>query len=380
MTQSSATTYLYYAQTGLGVEALAQREVEAWGVSSSRVLSGGLEVRGNQELMWRLCLSSRLIESVRIRLKAFVARDFAALKEGVRRLPLSAFLEKGASIQVRVLCKKSRLWHSGAVGQRVGEVLVERFGLVCVGDDSPKEESSFVLFVRVAEDEVQLSLEVSGSRLHRRGYRRHTERASLRETLAAALIASAAGEADSAPEVLWDPCAGAGTIPLEALLWGHGRLSGAEREFAFERFRGFSSDAFAVFRARLVEEVKQAAPAPALRVIASDSSAGALASAQENLQSADLLASAQLIPGSIEEVASQVPQGAWVVTNPPYGKRLAESQALTQLKMVLKARPDLRPVVVLVGEGARRALGSEPRAILRTKNGGVSVSARLLRS
>jgi 23S rRNA G2445 N2-methylase RlmL len=117
-----------------------------------------------------------------------------------------------------------------------------------------------------------------------------------------------------------------------------------------------------------------------MRVIASDLSAKALASTEENLKSANLLAPAQLILGSIEEVAHQVPQGAWVVTNPPYGKRLVESQALAQLQSVLKARPDLRPVVVLVGDDARRALGSEPRAILRTKNGGLSVSARLLRA
>jgi hypothetical protein len=73
-----------------------------------------------------------------------------------------------------------------------------------------------------------------------------------------------------------------------------------------------------------------------------------------------------------------VPEGAALITNPPYGKRLAQGDALDALVHLLERRPDLRPCALLLGGPARRDLSPNFRAALRTKNGGTPVSIRVL--
>jgi putative N6-adenine-specific DNA methylase len=384
----NATTYLIFAQTAPGLEGSLESELSGLGISPRRK-TGGVEFRGTEQDLWRVCLLSRQAESVRLRLKPFSAKGFDALQKELRKLPFSAFLPKETQVALKVVCHKSRLWHSGAVEERVRQVLVDHVGLVvCDTNKSPSGEASPAstqgeapllqrLHVRLMDDVVQVSIDASGERLHRRGIRKHVERASLRETLAATLF-SAAWERHPRAAVLWDPFCGAGTIPLEALSWGRGRVAASQRTFAFEQFRGHDPEAFQAFREHLGEEWAQAAPAPGLRAFASDISPEAVQATESNLREGGVREGAELITGDIEDVAKKVPIGAMIVTNPPYGKRLADGEALVKLRRVLKARPDLRPCLVLVGGPAQRSLGSAAPSLFQTKNGGLSVSARLL--
>lgn len=83
--------------------------------------------------------------------------------------------------------------------------------------------------------------------------------------------------------------------------------------------------------------------------------------------------------GDVREVVTQIPERSIVVTNPPYGKRLREVEGVQGLLEVLQKREDLTPVVALVGGVARDVVPKASRALFRTKNGGISVSARRIR-
>lgn len=391
------TSYLLFAQCSLGLESLLTAELTEGGFSSLRPLSGGVELRANEESLWRVCLASRLAEGVRVRLKPFVAREFGSLKDRLKKLPLRAYLPAGSAVRLAVTCHKSKLWHSGAVAERVGQVLSEHAGFrVLSADESAPagaESASFVhrLFVRIEQDQVQLSLDVGGERLHRRGYRAHVAPASLRETLAAALVRAcaqqlassgrlAAASPRSAAPFIWDPFCGAGTIVLEALQLAQGALPGGQRKFAFESFRGHDEQRFAAFRTQLGE---QKLPVPAglagLRALGSDASSRAIQAAEHNCRLARASAATIWLSADIEAAVEKVPQGAWVVTNPPYGKRLEQQEPLHKLRRVLARRADLGPVMVLLGGEARQQIPAAAPALFHSKNGGLSVSARLLR-
>src|SRR5690606_10927990 len=133
-------------------------------VGDVKVLEGGIEFRGTTEQLWKLCLGSRLTESVRIRLKSFKARQFSELSTELKKLPFRAFLPVGSACRVQVVCHKSRLWHSGAVQQRLEEVLTGHVGWVL----SAQEDAQLV-HLRFNEDEAQISLDAGRARLHRRG-------------------------------------------------------------------------------------------------------------------------------------------------------------------------------------------------------------------
>jgi len=372
----SQTTHLTFVQTALGLEPLLAAELRALlpKVAPPSVSEGGVLLRLSVHQLWTLCLGSRLAEGVRVRQKAFLARDFTTLEAQLGRLPFAAYVAKGAPVEVRVVSHRSKLWHSGAVRQRVEQVLTDRFG-VRLGD---AEAGATAVYVRLTGDTVQVSIDAAGYRLHRRGYRTRVAQASVRETLAAAVVSQVLGGEGAPPRLLWDPFCGAGTLGIEALLLAHGRLAGESRLFSFENWPTHDAAAYAKAREELIQAAAARAPAPEMRAILSDRDAAALESARENADGAAVGGSCQFLLGDLTKVAAEVPVGAAVVANPPYGKRLARGGAIEALMHLLVQRPDLRPCVLLLGGPARRDLSPHFGAVVRTKNGGQSVSIRVL--
>jgi putative N6-adenine-specific DNA methylase len=374
-----------FVACGPGLEGLLAAELGELG-HAARVTPGGAEVRTDQAGLWQVCWQSRLAESVRVRLKPFVARDFDSLVRELGRLPWRAYVPPGGSFGVSVTCHKSRLWHSDAVAERVAEVLRTRAGAVLwqPSAQGPSEdpEPDLRVFVRLQRDRVQVSIDAGGPRMHRRGYRTHVARASLRETLAAALVRVGRDAAPNA-RTLWDPFCGAGTIGLEWLEAQWGRPAGARRRFAFERWPTHVEDAYRRWVERVVHEAKTAPPV-SYRVIGSDQSSQNLDAARANAAAAGASEVCEWICGDFEEVAGRIPEGALVITNPPYGVRLragdGRGDLLTRWGRLLQRRRDLRPVVQLLPTAARVAVGAHRiESVFRTSNGGIPVAAQLLR-
>jgi putative N6-adenine-specific DNA methylase len=399
---TGTTSYRFFVQCALGLEALLQGELEGFGIRA-RLCEGGVECRGEIETLHRVCLSSRLAESVRLRLKEFEASDFKVLEEETRKMALRAYLAPCSTVVVKVVCHASRLWHSKAVQERVENSLRDHAGLriaaapgiAATGDNAAtvdiavpsvhqnaheQKVRTHNVFVRVDNNRVQISLEAAG-RLHRRGYRTHAVKASLRETLAAALVLSVKSELHPrANGTLWDPFCGAGTVALEALSWARGILPGVSQTHAFTHFRNFDEHAFGLLKERIENEARAAAPYPELRAVLSDRSAAALSAARHNAEQAELLQACAFELGDVAQVAPRILRGAFVITNPPYGKRLQEAGAIKSLLRLLENREDLNPVVVLAGGAARQLIPKNKPALFRTKNGGLSVSGRLLQA
>jgi putative N6-adenine-specific DNA methylase len=379
------TSHRFFVACSPGLESLLVEELASLGVRGA-ACPGGAEARGTIEALWASCTLSRLAESVRVRMRPFEARDFDALLRGLERLPWHAYLPQGASVRVSVTCHHSRLWHSDAVAERVLDVLARRRGVRPERARTDEEEAGEVLderahdarlFVRLMRDEVQVSIDASGERLHRRGYRTHVAEASLRETLAAALVHVARRQAPDAL-VLWDPFCGAGTIPLEWLESGLGRAAGARRSFAFERWPTHDARGFASFRAELANG--STTSTPSIRTWGSDISERAISAARNNAELAGLSEYAHWFHGDFEQAAREVPRGALVISNPPYGVRVDEGNVLVRLGRVLGARKDLRPVVLMLGGPARRWQSGLPfSTVTKTKNGGLPVRIELLR-
>jgi len=125
-------------------------------------------------------------------------------------------LRAGDAVRFRVTCKKSKLYHSDAVAQRLADAVTRAIpGVRAEGgsitedeiDDADADVSLIV--VRFMRDRCTVSADSSGALLHRRGYRQATAKAPLRETIAAAMLAAAEWDMTSP---LVDPLCGSGTI------------------------------------------------------------------------------------------------------------------------------------------------------------------------
>ena len=377
-----------------GAEAWLGRELAELRVMTQAV-EGGVEGRASLESIRYLVAQSRLAESVRVRAtRPFVARNFQELNAGLRRVPWHAYLVPRLPLDVRVVCKRSKLFHSDAVAQRVREaVTVRGTGPFPYTDDLSVKAHCNRVHVRLLRDNVQVSFDAAGEALHRRGYRRFVGEAPLRETLAALLlrIAHEACHGRSFARV-WDPCAGSGTIPLEWL---------ATRMGIHSRSSFLIDEWPCVARAAAAHPVSDAPGAVDLSsafnrvddghdsltpplVTLSDVSEAAIRAAEQNAQELGVDALCCFRVGEVLDVESLVPDGTAVVTNLPYGVRLgSQPQALRllhRLDSLLTRRQDLRPAVLLWGGGVLpTSLQASFGQLLRFRNGGRAVTVLVKR-
>jgi putative N6-adenine-specific DNA methylase len=343
-----------------GLENVLDGELRRLGLPS-RTVGGGVETTGDPRVLnLRLRTASRVL----VRLGEMQATSFAELVRKATALPFEKCLRAGEPVALRVTCRKSRLYHSAAVAQRLREAIGKRLGkdapeAAAPGDDCD-EASAQLLVARFDHDVCTVSADTSGALLHRRGYRIAIGAAPLRETLAAAMLIAA--EYDPAQPLL-DPLCGSGTIPIEAALIARRRAPGLLRSFAFERWPEHDSASWRALRDTARAEELPRAPAS---IVGSDSDARAIAAARENAARAGVRDDVRF---EVRDLRSARGEGGLVATNPPYGVRLAANVAALHRDLIDLTRASRARLTVLAAD-ARAIPG---RALFKTHNGGVPV-------
>ena len=309
-----------YAVTHPGIESITARELAAIGITPGPAEPGGVAFEGDARSVVAANLNLRTASRILVRLGTFRARTFPELERHARRLPWSAYVARGAAIAFAVTSRKSRLYHQGAIAERLLRSIGESIGEARSADDDDAQ----LFVVRVVRDEVTVSADSSGALLHRRGDRLATGKAPLRETLAAAMLLSMQWDG-SAPLV--DPFCGSGTVPIEAALIARRMAPGQARHFAFERWPG--ADLAAVERLR-AEAAARSLPRAMVPILGSDRDAGAIGAATANAERAGVAADLELRRAALSDIA---PPGATglLLTNPPYGVRVGERAPLRDL-------------------------------------------------
>jgi putative N6-adenine-specific DNA methylase len=345
-----------FAASTPGLEQITAAELEALGLRV-RVGRGGVGFRGTTRQLYAANLHLRTANRVLVRVGSFSAYDFAALEQGVAAIDWSPWVS--GAVAVRAASHASTLFHTGAIEERV---------LDAIGGSREHEEAAQLVLVRVDHDVVTISVDASGEHLHRRGWRRVTAKAPLRETLAAAVLMGC-GWDGSVPLV--DPCCGSGTIAIEAALIARARAAGTDRAFAFQRWPSFEAGTWAsVAGAARAAERTEAGVA----VVAADRDPGAVAATIANAERAGVVNDLEVRRAAVSDLTLP-PAPGFVVTNPPYGERVASGRGLfATLGAVLRERGAGWRVAMLVpDERLVRPMGLQWREQLRAANGGIGV-------
>jgi putative N6-adenine-specific DNA methylase len=364
-----------FAIAAPGLEPIVERELRALGVDSVRVDAGGVAFTGGRAAMYRANLHLRTASRVVARVGEFGARGFPELVRQTKRQPWERYLDPARAVQLRVTCRKSRLYHSGAVAERVADGIEQRLGITGIegikGSEDDEVHGGQLVIVRMAHDRCLLSVDTSGDLLHRRGYREATAKAPIRETLAAALLLTAEWGVD-AP--LLDPFCGSGTIAIEGAMLARRIPPGLHRPFAFLEWPDFDGALWRRIHDEATLQILSRAPAP---ILGSDRDAGAIEAARANAARAGVAGDIEFDRRALSAIEPPKEQG-WVCTNPPYGVRVSERAELrnlyAQLGKVLRAKCAGWTVAMFSADPRlERATGLALRPILRTVNGGIPV-------
>jgi putative N6-adenine-specific DNA methylase len=179
------------------------------------------------------------------------------------------------------------------------------------------------LRLHLVEDMATLYLDTSGESLFKRGYRRQTGDAPIRENLAAGILTLLGWQPG---EVLLDPMCGSGTFLVEAGLIARRVAPGSRRRFAFEHLRVHDAPAWERMRGEArARETRARVP-----LHGSDISADCLEMASENLRYTGLDDTVRLERADCLDLEPPAASGLWL-TNPPYGVRLEDAEELASL-------------------------------------------------
>ncbi|MDQ6768477.1 MAG: class I SAM-dependent RNA methyltransferase [Gemmatimonadota bacterium] len=389
-----------FAATAPGLESICAGEFKTLGVRGRQEI-GGVGFGGDLDRLYEANLWLRTASRVVVRLGSFHASTFYELERRARKLPWADFLPASGEVRLRVTCRKSKLYHSDAVAERVLSAIASSTSRVIEGsaavadDDSADDEntdasetadaldhdtksvgkSAQLFVVRIVHDQCEVSADSSGELLHRRGYRQETAKAPLRETLAAAMVL-ASGWKEREP--LLDPMCGSGTIPIEAAMIARRIAPGSRRRFPFMTWPGFEIERWN----RILEIAEAGVTDFSGEILGADRDAGAIQAATRNAERAGVLASVsfstEALSGSIATIDDSVKESGLILTNPPYGVRVGESEDLrnlyAKLGSLLKSKPGWRLGVLTSDSALVRQTRLPLRPRFSTSNGGIPVS------
>lgn len=355
-----------------GLETWLAAEARALGLRA-RPQTGGVAAQADAAGMMRANLELGLASHVLVRVGRFRARSLGELRRKTAALRWRAFLRSDVGLEVRASSARSRLYHAGAIAQRVAEGVADAMGgLPASGAGDPR----VVVVARFLRDECVLSLDTSGEPLHRRGWRRQLTRAVLREDLARALVL-ASGWDMLTPLV--DPMAGSGTIPIEAAGLARRLPPGRARTFAFESTALFDASTWRDVRECAMGRVLDRTPAP---VGAGDRDPKAVEILTANAARAGVAGDLEVVHASLGATPLLSPEllarGGAVVTDPPFWRRLRagrrDPRALYQtLGRRLAESPGLRVALLCVERRLALCTGLTLRTACTTMHGGVRV-------
>ncbi len=306
-----------------GLEHLLGEEIDALGYERISTIDGRVTFAGDGEAVALSNIFLRYAERVYIKLGSFRAESFEELFEGTRALPWSDFIGRDDAFPVKGHAIKSKL-HSipdcqAIIKKAVVRSMSERYGIARFAETGVKFQIEFFIL----NDEATLMIDTSGLPLHKRGYRKESNSAPIRETLAAAIAATSRPR----EEVLfWDPMCGSGTIAIEAAMKMRNIAPGVSRSFAAEAFPFISKDIWKSAR----EEARDGEIKTKFEVYASDISAPCVALTERNARAAGVLDSLKIFQSDCRKISAPG-RRATIVTNPPYGERMGTEREIEEL-------------------------------------------------
>ncbi len=311
----------FFATCAKGTEGALRRELAALKLRGVRGDRGGVTFEGDLEAGMRACLHARVAMRVLLPLATFPAGDASSLYDGVRSVDWTPWLTARTTLAVEATVRDSAMTHSGYVALKVKDAVVDalRDKLGARPDVDPKDPD-VRLVLHLAGDTADLSLDLAGEPLHRRGYRSGQTPAPLKETLAAALLSLGKVEHDR-PFI--DPMCGSGTLAIEHALAARKLAPGLSRPFGFQRwpqYRGTWQSRWDRLKEEARRSALDAAPAP---IVARDLLAKAIDAARRNAAAAGVAGDIRFEKGDVRELQPdpELIRGT-LCMNPPYGERL----------------------------------------------------------
>ena len=228
--------YTLVAPCFFGVEKMLAREIKNLGYEIIKTEDGRVTYKTDEYGIAKSNMYLRCAERVHLKVAEFEARSFDELFEETKRINWAKYIPFGAQFPIsKASSIKSKLYSTPDIQSIVKKAVVESLKKSYLETGLLKEDKEkYPIYVFIHKDKVTLTIDTSGTALHKRGYRERANKAPIRETLAAAIMELVPWRPG---RTLVDPMCGSGTLLIEAAMKGINMAPGMNREFISEKWR-----------------------------------------------------------------------------------------------------------------------------------------------
>ena len=358
------------ATTTFGLEAIVKRELENLGYEDLIVENGKITFKAEEKDIPIANLWLRSADRVLLKMGEFKATSFEELFQKTKVLPWEDWITEDGEFTVEGKSVNSQLFSISDSQAIVKKAIVEKLKTKYNTDWFKETGAKFTIEVSLLKDIATLTIDTSGSGLHKRGYRQKSVEAPLKETLAAALVQLSYWNNE---RPLIDPFCGSGTIPIEAAMIGKNIAPGLNRNFASEGWPRVKKEYWNDARRKawdvMIKDFN-------LNIIGADIDKEAIEFAKENAESIGLEEDIKFIAKDIRNLKLKDDYGV-IICNPPYGERIGEKEEVNVLYRdmgkLLKELDTYSIYVLTSNEEFERLYGKKSNRKRKLYNGRIKV-------
>lgn len=315
--------YNLIATTTFGLEGITAKELRALGYEDVKTETSKVFFSGDEMDIAIANIHLRTADRVLIKMAEFEAKTFEELFQGTKKVDWSKIIPRNGVMHVVGKSVKSTLYSvpdcQSIVKKAIITSMSEAYGTNKFDENGPV----YRIEVAILKDKVTLTIDTSGSGLHKRGYRENSGAAPLKETLAAAMVLLSRWQ-DSYE--LIDPFCGSGTILIEAAMIMQNIAPGLNKEFVCETWPTMPGYIFNQVR----EGARRAIKKKDIKLIGYDVDTWVLRTAENNAIKAGVKDYIEFQRRDFRDFSSSKKYG-FIITNPPYGERLSDKKEVEEL-------------------------------------------------
>ena len=314
-----------------GTESIAADEFRRMGFTEVVTENGRVKLAGDFNMLARANICSRFAERILINVGEFYASTFTELFDGVKGLRWEDFIGEDDAFPVNGWSIDSQLHSIPDCQSIIKKAIVERLKLKYSVSRFAETGPEYKIRFSIHKNSVTMMIDTSGEGLHKRGYRRNSNAAPLKETLAASMCDLARIYPDTQ---LFDPFCGSGTLLIEAALMATKTAPGLRRFFAAERFGFIPERVWREERTRAQDLILHNVD---FRAQGFDIDINAVELTLENAKKAGV---SKYVKAAVADIRDFTPpeERCLTITNPPYGERLLDVKAAEELYTVMGRR------------------------------------------
>ena len=311
-----------------GMEAIVGQEIKDLGFENVVVENGRVLFDADEMGIAKANLWLRTAERVFIMVGQFKATSFEQLFDRIAELPWEAYLPVDATFPVNAKSVKSALFSLSDIQSISKRAIVKRLTGVYKVEWFKETAETYSILVGILKDDVTVSIDTSGTGLHKRGYREQGNEAPLKETLAAGLLLVSKWQTKIH---LIDPFCGSGTIVIEAAMIAKNMAPGLNRPFDAEKWRLIDPQIWETARTEARDQIKQELD---IKLEGYDIDKRSISIAQKNAQLAGVEDIVHFQVRDVKDFSTKYQYG-YIICNPPYGERLNELQEVKKLYQLM---------------------------------------------